>query len=183
MRFFRSILFSALVLVVPAGLVAQQQGAIDPAQLPPEAQEMITELQQIQATLQPIHQEAMQHPEIQAAQQELGAEIQSAMVEVDPETPERMARLQALMQEGQAAQQEEDRAKLNEIAAEAQVIEQQLQAAEAAAIQKPEIAPKVEAFQEDLLEKMVEINPETETLIERARELDARLSAAMGQGG
>lgn len=172
----RTIFLSLLFVVAPAGLVAQQQGAIDPAQLPPEAQELIAELQQLQVRLQPIQQEAMQDPEIQAAQQALGAEIQSVMVELDPETPERIERLRELMGEAQAAQAAQDQAAMAELVAEGRALEQELQAAQAEAIQTPEIAPRVEAFEARLLERMLEVDPQAGSLIERARELDARLA-------
>lgn len=176
----RTILLALLFVVAPAGLVAQQQGAMDPAQLPPEAQELIVELQQLQVKLQPIQQEAMQDPEIQAAQQALGVEIQAAMVEVDPQTPERIERLQELMGEAQAAQAAQDEAAMAQLVAEGRELEQQLQATQAAAIQDPEIAPRVEAFEARLLERMLEVDPEAGSLIERAKELDARLGEFLG---
>lgn len=178
----RSILFALLFVAAPAGLVAQQQGAIDPAQLPPEAQELITEIQQLQEQLQPIQEEAFQDPEIQAAQQALGAEIQEAMVEVDPATPQRMERLQELMVQAQAAQAAQDQEAMTEIVTEARGLEQELQAAQAAVLQSSEIAPQVEAFEAKLLERMIEVDPEAESMIERAQELDARLAAFLGQG-
>lgn len=181
MRLIRTVLLFVF-LGIPAGLMAQQ-GEVAPAQLPAEAQELIAELQQIQSALQPIHEQALQHPEIQAAQQELGADIRTAMTEVDPATPERMARLQELIEQGQAAQAAQDEAKLSEIAGEARAVQERLQAAEAAAVQRPEIAPRLEDFQARLLERMLEVDPEAESLLERAQELDARLSALLGQGG
>lgn len=181
MRLIRIVLLFVF-LGIPAGLMAQQREAAAP-QLPAEAQGLIVELQEVQSALQPIHEQALQHPEIQAAQQELGADIRAAMAEVDPATPERMARLQELIEQGQAAQAAEDEAKLNEIAGEARAVQERLQAAEAAAVQRPEIAPRLEEFQTRLLERMLEVDPEAESLLERAQELDARLSALLGQGG
>lgn len=183
MSLIRTVILSALFVVIPAGLVAQQQGGIDPTQLPPEAQELIAELQQIQSELQPIHQQAMQDPEVQALQQSLSADIQAKMAELDPSTPDRMARLQELMQQGQAAQAEQDQAALTEIATEAQSVQQELQVAQMAALQSEEIAPRVDAFEAELLAKMREIDPAAEALLERAQELDAELAALLGQGG
>lgn len=182
-KLVRATFLSLLFLAAPLGLFAQQQGTIDPAQIPPEAQELIGELQQLQTRLQPIQQEALQDPEIQAAQQALGAEIQEAMAEADPSTPEKMQRLQELMVQAQAAQAEQDAAAMNEIVTEARALEQELQAAQAAAIESPELAPRVEAFEDRLLERMVEVDPEAESLLDRVQELNARLAAALGQGG
>lgn len=179
----RAVLLSLVLVAAAAALAGQQNGAFDPAQVPPEAQELLVELQQLQARLQPIHQEALRHPELQAARAELTAKIGAAMTEADPSTPERMARLQTLIDRGKAAEAAQDEAALNEIAAEAREIEQRLQAAQLAAIQRPDIAPGIEAFQEKLMERMLEVDPEAAALIERARELDARLAAVLGQGG
>lgn len=183
MKSIRAVLLSLLLVGIPAAVAAQQQGTFDPAQVPPEAQALFTELQQVQAKLQPIHQEALRHPELQAAQAELTAKIGAAMTQADPSTPERMARLQALIEQGQAAEAAEDEAALKEIAAEAREIQQRLQAAQMAAIQRPEIAPGIEAFQAKLMERMLEVDPEAAALIGRAQELDARLAAVLGQGG
>lgn len=161
-----------------SGVVAQQ--GVDPADLPPEAQEIMVELRQIQTQLEPIQQQALQDPELQTEQQDLGQRIQTAMVEVDPATPEHMARLQELVTEAQAAQAEQDAEAVNEIMTEAQGLQERLQEAQSVALERPEIAPRLEAFQERLQSKMVEIDPESEPLITRAQELDERLAEIIG---
>lgn len=178
-RFLRMAFVWLVLLAAPAGLLAQQGSGTAAPQLPPEAQELIQELQQVQARLEPIQQQALQDPQVQEAQQALGDEVQAAMTEVDPETPQRIERLQVLMSEAQAAQAEQDEAAMGEIVAEAQGLEQRLQAAQAEAVQRPDIAPQVEQFQAQLLEKMVELDPDVESLIEQAKELDARLAALL----
>lgn len=183
MNRIRAVLLPLLLILAPAALSAQQDEPFDPARVPLEAQALFTELQQVQARLQPIHQEALRHPELQAAQAELTARIGAAMIELDPSTGERMARLQTLIDRGKTAEAAEDEAALNEIAAEARQIQEHLQAAQLAAIRRPDIAPGVEAFQAKLMERMVEVDPEAAALIQRAQELDARLAAVLGQGG
>lgn len=179
-RFVRTALVGLVWLGVPTGLLAQQGGGEAP-QLPPGAQELITELQQVQARLEPIQQQALGDPEVQAAQQRLGEQVQAAMEEVDPATPDRIERLQALMGRAQAAQAEQDQEAMSAIVTEAQGIERQLQATQAQAIERPDIAPGVEAFQAQLLQKMVEVDPEAASLMERAQELDAQLGELFGQ--
>jgi ferritin-like metal-binding protein YciE len=187
----QTVLIPALLVLAPGLLVAQEatvpQGAPAPQgqqmQLPPEAQAMVAELQQIQARLQPVHQQAMQDTEVQAMQASLSEDIQAAMVEADPETPERVERLEALMERGQAARASQDEAAMTEIVTEARAIEQRLQATQAAVLESPAIASRVEAFEATLLETMEEIDPEVGTLLERARALDAELAATLGQGG
>lgn len=173
-------IFGVLALfLVPGALVAQQPG-LNPAELPPEAREAFTELQQIQSELAPIQQAALQDPAIQSAQQALGAQLQEAMLEVDPRTPDHIAQLEALAAEAQTAQAEQDQQRFAEILAEAQQIERDLQSAQTAALQDPAIQPQVEGFQAQLQEKMVEVDPEAERLIQRAEELDQRLAVLLG---
>lgn len=175
----RTIVAALALAVVPAGAQAQEPGGVDPSQLPPEVQEAIMELQQLQAQLQPIQQQAMADPEIQAEQQELGTQIQTAMAEADPEVPQHMARLQELAGDAEAAQAGEDQARMAAILEEAQVIEMQLNQAQQEALQRPEIAPRVEAFQQKVQARMVEVDPNAGALIERMDELQTQLMALM----
>ena len=99
----RTIVAALALAIAPAAAQAQQPGGLDPSQLPPEVQQAIMELQQIQAQLQPIQQQAMADPAIQAEQQELGTQIQTAMAEADPEVPQHMARLQELAGDAEQA--------------------------------------------------------------------------------
>ncbi|MEX2610748.1 MAG: hypothetical protein WEA24_12435 [Gemmatimonadota bacterium] len=172
---------AALVALMAPAAVSAQGGGMDPTQqLPPEAQELIAELQQLQAQIQPIQQQALADPEIQAAQEKLGADVQEAMAEQDPEVPQHIERLETLIAGAQAAQAEQDQTRMAELVAEAQQIEQRLQAAQTEALELPEIAPRVEAFQQQLKDKMVEVDPESETLLKRFEELNERLAVLMG---
>lgn len=169
---------AALVAVlVPAAASAQQA---DPTQLPPEAQELIAELQQLQAQIQPIQQQALQDSAIQAVQEQLGKDVQAAMAEQDPEVPAHIERLEEVIVSAQAAQAAADEARMAALVAEARQIEQRLQEAQMKALELPEIAPRVEAFQKQLQAKMVEVEPEAESLLERFEELNDRLAVLIG---
>lgn len=180
-RIFNRIIVAALVAVLAPAAVSAQSGGMDPSQqLPPEAQELIAELQQLQAQIQPIQQQALADPEIQSAQEKLGADVQDAMAEQDPEVPAHIERLESLIASAQAAQAAQDQARMAELVTEAQQIEQRLQEAQAQALELPEIAPRVEAFQKQLKDKMVEMDPESEALLKRFTELNERLAVLMG---
>jgi len=178
----RFIAVLALVLS-PLGLAAQEEDAPAAPAMPPEAEELIVELQQVQMELEPIQQQALSDPDLQAAGEALAAVVQDAMEDVDPSTPERMDRLQTLMTEAEAAQTDQDEARMREIVTEARQIEQQLQTVQAQAVQRPEIAARVEEFQDRLQAKMIEVDPEAEPLMERARELNERLAALLASQG
>ena len=181
-KIFRFVAPLALLAVLTPATLMAQDGAVAPPQLPPEARELIAELQQIQSELEPIQQQAFQDPELAAEQQALAADIEVYMVAADSSVPAQVERLRALMAGARDAQDAGDRDRMNEVVMEARQIEQRLQSAQAAALRHPEIAPRVEAFQANLQERMVEVDPSAATLLARAKEIDRRLTALLDQG-
>jgi hypothetical protein len=177
----RSLIPLFIFMVVPIALAAQQPDPAVPPQLPAEAQELITEIQQIQAQLQPIQMEALQDSELMSAQEAFGARIQAAMIEMEPATTERLARLEALAAEAQAAEASQDEEKFGQIMVEGQQLEQQLQATQEQALQQPEVAAELDTLQTALVRKIIEVDPSAEQLLERLDELDTRLAMLLGQ--
>jgi hypothetical protein len=177
----RSLTFSLVLALAPVTLHAQQPGAMDPSQLPPDVQEVFAELKQVQSQIEPIQQEALADPELQAEQAALGEQIQTAMADVNPDMPQQMQRLQELAAEAESAQSEQDQARIGEILTEARDIEVALQDAQAQALQRPDLAPRVQAFQQKVQAKMVEVDPAANDLIQRMGELESRLMALMVQ--
>ena len=161
--------------LLPLSLQAQepQPGAL-PA-LPQEAQEVLQEMQSVQQNLSRIQQEALSDPELQAEQAALGEQVQLAMAESNPQVPQQIQRLEQLMGEAQQAQQTQDAEKMQQIVAEAQGLEASLQDAQSAALQRPEIAPQIQSFQQKLEAKMLEVDSSTPELIQRMQELEMEL--------
>jgi chromosome segregation ATPase len=175
----RTMMAVLALLIVPAGLVAQQQMPPAQPQLPPEVQEWIAEIEQIQTRLAPVQEEALQDEAIQAEQEALGAEVEAAMQAVDPELAVLGDRMDQLRSEAQAAQEAGEMERLQGLAQEANQIQQRFQMAQAQALEQPELASKVESFQENLQAKMIEMDPEAEELLDRFEELATRIEAAM----
>ncbi len=177
------VFFVALAaLVLPSSLLAQQQPAPAPqaAQQPTqEVQAWFMELQQISGKLGEIQVRALQDPELQAAHNMLGTEVKAAMDKVDPGLAASVERVGALEQEAVKAQEAGDQAKLAQLAQEAQQIQTRFVNAQSTVLQQPELAAKVQAFQTRLEQRMIEIDPEARTLINRLRELETKLQAAM----
>jgi chromosome segregation ATPase len=170
------ILVMLLFLCAPALLVAQEPTPVPP-QPAGEAQSWIMELQQIQAQLAPIQEQALQDSAIRAEQEALSADVRTAMEEVDPTLREQTARVEQLATEAQAAQAAGDQSRLLELSAEAQEIQERFAAAQVQVLQQPELASRVEAFQARLQGRMIEIEPEAEALIGRFDELQRRLAS------
>lgn len=180
-------LLPALLLAALPGALAAQEPAPAPAPAAPTAPEgpsaelqgWLIELQQLHGRLEAIQAQALADPTLSAQQEELGTSIRAAMEAIDPALPQSMTRIQALESEAATAQQAGDQARLEQIGAEAQQIQAQFLNAQQQALQKPELAAQVEAFQVTLEAKMKEVDPEAEQLIARFQELEQKLSAAM----
>lgn len=167
-------------LIALAVLVAPPAARAQTAAPPPELQEWLEEVQQLQARLEPIHQAALQDPAIQEEQEKVSAAVIAAMTDADPTISGKLERLQALAAEAQAAQANGDQERLVELSAEAQVLQPEIEEAQSQALSRPEIETQIETFRENLHQRMAQIDPEAQGLIERLQELERRIRTAIG---
>jgi chromosome segregation ATPase len=170
----RTSLFALALAAAPAALAAQQTPAAPPAapQAPAQA-----EMQQIQARLQQIQARALQDAALKAAQDSIGTEMTATMERLDPTFKAQAARAEALKAEVTAAQAAKDNAKLNQLAAEATQLQQGFASARQRAMQDAAMAARIKSFQERIVAKMAELEPETQTLLARLQELRAAAPA------
>ena len=177
-RITRSVwLAGALLAAAPA--VAMSQQNLAPRTLPPEAQAMIMEMQEIHNRLLPMQEAAMQDPQLKQEGEVLGAQIMKAMEEIEPQTPSLIARLNELAPQVQAAQDAMDRELLATLATEAGEIDQLLQIARARAVERPDIVQAIDAYEEKVQEKMVQDNPEAAQLLDRLEVLNGQLATLL----
>lgn len=101
-----------------------------------------------------------------------------AMLAVDPGVDEAMQRLDAMAEEARAAQAQQDTAAMRRLLIEGQRMHQQIQSAQAQAIQREDVAKRIEEYRDDLLAAMKKHDPRTEELIHRMEDLTERLQAA-----
>jgi hypothetical protein len=148
---------------LPAHVAAQEST--------PPAQDEIT---QIQARLQQIQQRALQDPELQAAQAQVGDEVVATMGRVDPTFTARSERAQAMQADIAAAQEAGDNERLHALAAEAEELQAAFGRARAQAMEDPELQSTIQAYQAQVVARMVELEPETETLLARLAELNGQ---------
>lgn len=163
-----------LAATLTAILFALPQAAA--AQTPAEAQAM-EELQRIEATLQPLNEQAMEDEGLQRQRDEATSALVEAMMEADPQIMQRMQRLEAMMQEMMAAQQAGDAAKIAALNQEAQELQPRIVQAQAHALSKEEVTNRIDAFQASLERRMLEIDPDSRQLIERRRQLQQQLTS------
>jgi hypothetical protein len=151
-------------LAAPAVLAAQETPAQTAA---PEA-----EIAQIQQRLMAIQQRAMQDPELQAAQAEVGQVLVAAMARVDPTAAAKTERASTLQQDVAAAREAGDNARLHELAAEAEQLQADFAGLRERAMQDAEMQAALTAFQDKVVGKMAEIDGETNVLLARLNELN-----------
>jgi chromosome segregation ATPase len=174
-RFIRTPLIAlSTLLLVPMTLNAQQQGP------PPEVQEMMAEMQQIQARLLPLQERALEDEALLTQRDETTAAVRSAMIAIDADIGTALDRLEEMMREMAAAQQASDMETIVALNQEAQELQPRIAAVQGEALAQPEVAERIEAFQAHLQARMIELDPEARSLFERRDDLDRRLRAATG---
>lgn len=172
---FRSFLFALFGLALPLVATAQTAGAGD--QLPPQVREWLTELESIHAQLAQLQEQALRDPALAARQDSLGTQMRSAMEAVDPTLADVMGRIPEMEAEAADAEAQGDNAKLVELSAEAQEIEQRFMAAQNQALeQSPELVAEVMDFQSTLQARILESDPRAPELLSRMQELERMLT-------
>lgn len=155
-------------------------GEADPAeetvapqqQMDPETLEQVMEIQEIQQQLAPIQQEALEDEALADQFEALQVQVEAAMREENGEVVDRMERLQEEMAAAEAAGDQE---RMDAVMAEAQGAQQEMQALQAAVLERPEIRGPVEEFEAAHRARMVEIDPQVDSLLDRMDELIANL--------
>lgn len=165
-----------------APMAASAQQPTQPTQPTPEMQEWIAEIQKLNNELGPLHDEAMEDPALQQEREAVRAAVREAMIAADPANGERIDRLEELEAEAEAAQAAGDTVKIAALTSEAQQLGPQVQAAQVEAMEKPEVDARVQAFEDKLFAKMVEIDPSAQAKLDQLNELNERLRQAMGRG-
>lgn len=160
-------LAAAAALALPAQVAAQES-------TPAAEQAPQQDAAAIQARLQQIQQRALQDPELQRAQERIGAEVVATMTRVEPTFTARSARAEAMPADIAAAREAGDNARLHELNAEAQELQTFFAATRAQAMQDPQLRESLQAYQARIVAKMVELEPETEQLLARLAELNGQ---------
>jgi len=168
---------AAALAIAPAMAVAQEQV---PAQQPsPEVQQKVAEMQQLEQQLAPVQAEALQDPTLQQAQAELNQALIAAMMEGGAEVQADLQRVETIQPELAAAQESGDQEQLGRLVHEAQALQDRLGQAQMLALQEPALAAQAEQFQTQLRARMVEIEPQSEAMLERLAALQSEVLEAM----
>lgn len=175
-------LLAVLVAAAPAVAQAggQQQGQMS------QMQQLRQEIQKIDQQLQKIRQEALQDSALQAKQLELQEMIGAAARQADPEYKKKEDRLNEIQKKMQQAQQNQDTAQMRSLMMEGQKLQRDVSQTQQQVAQRDSIDAEIQAFREQMQQKMIEIDPKAEQLLERRDSLVQKFREAQGgmqQGG
>jgi hypothetical protein len=173
------VLAAAALAALPGALSAQNAAAppaAAPEGVPAEATQWLAEMQQLHLRLSQLQERALQDPELSARQDSLGMRIRLAMESIDPALPQQMGRIEEMEGQAAAAEARSDQAALQQLNAEAQQIQQQFLAAQQKALQQPELAAELTAFQTLLEQKILAVDPAAPQLLARFQELERKLT-------
>jgi hypothetical protein len=167
---------ATFMVLAAAGAASAQQPAPGMTE---EVQGWVAEMQQLQQQLAPVQEQALQEPALQEQQQRVASTLRNAMIANDPAMAQLIDRMEALLLEAREAQAAGDHERIVALTAEAEEIQPRFASAQAEAMEQPEVAAEIEAFQANVHARMRQIDPDTGPLLDRFLELDRRVTAAL----
>jgi Skp family chaperone for outer membrane proteins len=180
-RILSAAALSAAILL-PAALGAQAARPVNARATAPaaagassSAREMMAEMQRIQARLQAVHNQVMQDPALRTAQESLMRDVKAAMLRADPGLDAAARRVEAMQQQVIAAQQRRDMRALQQLNTELAPIQQRFMRAQEQVMRQPGIATRARQLETQLHQRMLRVEPDTDRLLERGKQLQARL--------
>jgi hypothetical protein len=187
----RASALAAFVALTPLAAAAQVQQRPMATEVPstrglapgPNARESVInwygELQSISGHMRRVHDRALQDPVLRGARDRLMAGIQQAMDRADPELPRLYTRVGQLQAEMDAARARNDGPRFQALEMEQAQIQARFMRVRGTVLRQPDIARQAAAYEEQLRRRMIQIEPLTETLLNRSAELQQLLQRAL----
>jgi len=163
----RIALLAVAALALPAAAHAQTTPAPAPAAPAPAADEAT----QLRQKLSALQQQAMQDPALKPAQDSFTTVVNAAMARLDPQAPAKLARAQSINADISAAQAANDNAKLNQLATEATALQSYFASLRPRANADPQVVAAKQVWLARLLERMKQIDPNTQQYVDRLTQL------------
>lgn len=176
---------AGLVLAVPFASAASAQEDVAPALIPEDSVQIaLTRFQTLQEQVGTLQQEVMTASvDLQSEQAEVSAMVEAAVYEIDPALQSDMeTRMPAIQQEAQAAQAAANTGRLQELEQEFVALRTRAETAEQQALERPEIKSRVETFQEALRAEMALRDPDIDATMSELETLASRLDATLNGG-
>lgn len=153
-----------------------------PAAADSETAALKAELAAIQSKLGPLQSQAMEDTELREEFRALEEAIENAMIAWDAKLPEHRQRLGELEKEFRIAEDAGNEEEKKALMEEGSSLNTKIHQARSQALANPDIVAKMGAFQDQVLARMAEIDPEAKNLIDRANVIANQLSGGPAGG-
>lgn len=130
-------------------------------------QKLQQELRSVRKQLRGIRQKALQDSAIEEQRMALSQTVRGAMSQLDPNYTAKEDTLNALQRRLKQAQQNQDTAQLRSLMSRGRKVQQQVRRLRDSVTQRDSIAEQIDVFRDNLIQKMTEIDPQAEQLIQR----------------
>ncbi len=166
--------FVVALLIFSAGLLSAQTDE-------EEFQQLYQEYMQINQRLQQVQQQAFQDAVVAEHAEEYSSLVDAKLREIDTRAEELIDRRENTIDEIEAAQEEGDFEVIQELQQVYEQVTQELQPFMQQAMEDPAVQEMRTEFEEVLIAKMQEIDPEAGPLFDRMAELEEKLNRMMQQ--
>ena len=173
----RIALLAAALAAVPAAAAHAQEAQPAPA-APAQG-----EADQLRQRIGQLQQQAMEDPSLMLAKDTFDAVVEAAMARLDPQAAAKVARARSLNQDVEAARAAGDNARLNQLADEATALNAYFAALRPRALAEADVQEARRAYLARVLERMKEIDPDTQQYVDRLAELQRGAASQSGGGG
>jgi hypothetical protein len=137
------------------------------------------ELQSISAHMQRVHDRALADPALRGARDRLMRIIQDAMDRADPELPRLFTRMGQIQAEMDAARTRSDAPRFQALEMEQAQIQARFMRVRSTVLRQADIARQARGYEEQLRQRMIQIEPLTENLLSRSGQLQRLLQDAL----
>ena len=171
------------VMLAAGAAAAGGQEIPDPVRIPEDSvPAQLQRYQELQTRVSAAQGRAMEaSPELASRRTEIAELVEARSYDVDPGLREVIrTRMPELQSRVEAAQARGNTSVLRAVQAEFEAMRERARAAEARALELPDVASAIEGFEDDLLEAMTAYDPEVDSALAELRALAARLELTLG---
>lgn len=167
----RFLYVTIIVMVFATTIYSQKQQQMD------EGQQIYMQYSLLNQQLQELQQQALSDDKIAEQGQALNDKINSIVISNHPDAEQLMSQRNQIIEDFQKAQETENQEKQVELQGQYQEVNQKIELYQNEVVQQPEIQAEVMKFEQVVMNKMEELNPDVEEMINRLQDLRTKLEA------
>lgn len=162
---------TVIVMMFATTIYSQEQQQMD------EGQQLYLQYSLLNQQLQELQQQALSDDKIAEQGQALNDKINSIVISNHPDAEQLMSQRNQIIEDFQKAQETENQEKQMELQGQYQEVNQKIELYQNEVVQQPEIQAEVMNFEQVVMNKMEELNPDVEEMINRLQDLRTKLEA------